>query len=65
MIEQTTDMIDLFEQMLLERAMQGYRPVLYISSPTDFQCSMMMLLPLKQEQRGASLSRQPALRAHC
>jgi len=39
--------IAILEQLLLERATKGFRPVLYISSPTDFQCSVLMLLPLK------------------
>lgn len=38
------DMIDLYEQMLYQRAIKGIRPVLYVSSFTDLECSMLMLL---------------------
>ena len=38
------DMVELFEQMLFQRAAQGIRPVLYVSSYTDLECSMLMLL---------------------
>jgi hypothetical protein len=31
------DLVVILEQLLLERAMKGSRPVLYISLPTDFQ----------------------------
>jgi hypothetical protein len=39
-----SDMIDLYEEMLYERAAKGIRPVLYVSSPRDFECSAIMLL---------------------
>jgi len=65
MIDPTSDMILLFEKMLLERAMQGFRPILYISSNTDLHCSVTMLLPPKQEQQMVALPRQHTLRAHC
>ena len=38
------DMVELFEQMLFQRASKGIRPVLYVSSYTDLECSMLMLL---------------------
>jgi hypothetical protein len=38
------DMIEVFEQMLYQRASKGIRPVLYVSSYTDLECSMLMLL---------------------
>ncbi|HVF91318.1 MAG TPA: hypothetical protein VNH22_14725 [Blastocatellia bacterium] len=38
------DMIEVFEQMLFQRASKGIRPVLYVSSYTDLECSMLMLL---------------------
>jgi hypothetical protein len=38
------DYIDLYEQLLYQRASMGIRPVLYISSQTDLECSMLMLL---------------------
>ncbi len=39
-----SDLIDMYEHMLFERAARGIRPVLYISSNKDLECSMMMLL---------------------
>ena len=44
-----SDTVDLYEQMLYERAVKGIRPLLYISSPTDLECSMLMLLDEAQE----------------
>ena len=38
------DLVGVFEEMLLQRAMRGIRPVLYVSSNTDLECSMLMLL---------------------
>lgn len=38
------DLLDLYEQMLFQRAVKGIRPVLYVSSYTDLECSMLMLL---------------------
>lgn len=38
------DLVDLFEQMLYQRAAKGIRPVLYVSSYTDLECNMLMLL---------------------
>jgi hypothetical protein len=37
-------MVDLYEEMLYERAAIGIRPVLYVSSHTDLECSVLMLL---------------------
>jgi hypothetical protein len=37
-------MVDLYEEMLCERAAIGIRPVLYVSSRTDLECSVLMLL---------------------
>jgi hypothetical protein len=54
------DMIDLYEQMLYQRAIKGIRPVLYVSSYTDLECSMLMLLDegpethLAEQQRSES-----------
>jgi hypothetical protein len=42
--EDGVDIIDIFEDMLCQRAMKGFRPVLYVSSFTDLECSMLMLL---------------------
>jgi len=38
------DVVDLVEEMLFQRASNGIRPALYISSYTDLECSMLMLL---------------------
>lgn len=38
------DLVDLVEDMLFQRASIGIRPLLYLSSYTDFDCSMLMLL---------------------
>ena len=38
------DMVDLVEEMLFQRASTGIRPLLYVSSYTDLECSMLMLL---------------------
>ena len=39
-----SDVVDLYEQLLYERAAKGIRPVLYVSSPKDLECSVIMLL---------------------
>jgi hypothetical protein len=46
MDEKTTEsgIVDLYEEMLYERAAIGIRPVLYVSSRTDLECSVLMLL---------------------
>ncbi|HEX8088822.1 MAG TPA: hypothetical protein VF762_08220 [Blastocatellia bacterium] len=50
------DMVELFEQMLFQRAARGIRPVLYVSSYTDLECSMLMLLD--EENQGRSSGQQ-------
>jgi len=42
--ETGVDIVDIFEDMLSQRAMKGFRPVLYLSTFTDLECSMLMLL---------------------
>lgn len=42
-------MVDLCEEMLYERAAKGIRPVLYLSSAKDLECSVVMLLNQAQE----------------
>jgi hypothetical protein len=46
MDERMTDlrMLDLYEEMLYERAAKGLRPVLYVSSRKDLECSVLMLM---------------------
>jgi hypothetical protein len=51
-------MVDLLEEMLFQRASSGIRPVLYLSSYTDLECSMLMLLDEANEVRW-STERQP------
>ncbi|PYP90284.1 MAG: hypothetical protein DMF61_00825 [Blastocatellia bacterium AA13] len=38
------DLVDILEEMLCQRAMKGYRPVIYMSSFIDLECNMLMLL---------------------
>ena len=51
MEQEITDsgVVDLYEEMLYERAAKGIRPVLYVSSSTDFECSALMLLDKRAE----------------
>jgi hypothetical protein len=46
-----SDIVDLYEEMLCERAAKGLRPVLYVSSATDFECNLLMLLDEAREGR--------------
>lgn len=46
-----SSMVDLYEAMLYRRAAVGIRPVLFISSHTDLECSVLMLLDEAPEQR--------------
>lgn len=55
------DMIELYEQMLFQRAAKGIRPVLYVSSYTDLECSMMMLLD-EENQCRASGQQEPVMK---
>ena len=43
-MEQDSEMVDLYEDMLSARAAKGIRPVLYISSCRDLECSLLVLL---------------------
>jgi len=58
-----TEMIDLMEEMLFQRAASGIRPVLYLSCYTDLECSMLMLLDDSGEARYSAeqlpIERQP------
>jgi len=51
------DIIDVYEQMLFQRAAKGIRPTLYISSYTDLECSMLMLLDEEDQQRASGRQR--------
>lgn len=56
-----SDVVDLYEEMLYERAAKGIRPVLYVSSHKDLECSVLMLLNEALEVQ-LSGRRQPAAR---
>lgn len=51
------DFLEVVEQMLYTRASNGIRPVLYMSSLTDFECSTLMLLEETQESGSAGRPR--------
>jgi hypothetical protein len=53
------DTIDLMEEMLFQRAASGIRPVLYLSSYTDLECSMLMLLDDTGEARWSTGQKPP------
>jgi hypothetical protein len=53
------DVVDLLEDMLFQRASSGIRPMLYVSSDIDFECSMMMLLDETGEGQW-SIEQRPA-----
>jgi hypothetical protein len=55
------DTVDLMEEMLFQRAASGIRPVLYLSSYTDLECCMLMLLDDTGEARW-SAEQTPAAR---
>lgn len=48
-----SDTVDLYEEMLYERAAKGIRPVLYVSSRKDLECGVVMLLDRPAELRFA------------
>ena len=60
-IEFAVDTVDLMEEMLFQRAASGIRPVLYLSSYTDLECSVLMLLDGAGEARW-STEHTPAAR---
>ncbi|HEY9231522.1 MAG TPA: hypothetical protein VIS78_05230 [Blastocatellia bacterium] len=51
------DIVDVYEQMLFQRAAKGIRPTLYVSSFTDLECSMLMLLDEEDQQRASGRQR--------
>jgi hypothetical protein len=51
------DMVDVYEQMLFQRAAKGIRPTLYISSYTDLECSLLMLLDEENQQHASGQQR--------
>ena len=54
------DIVDVYEQMLFQRAAKGIRPTLYVSSFTDLECSMLMLLDEENQQRASGQQRPVA-----
>ncbi|MGA9769084.1 MAG: hypothetical protein WBV94_08595 [Blastocatellia bacterium] len=54
------DIVELFEQMLFQRASKGIRPVLYVSSYTDLECSMLMLLDETREGHSSGIQQPVA-----
>lgn len=63
MEQEMTDsrMLDLYEEMLYERAAKGIRPMLYVSSPKDLECSVLILLDKSPEGKLAG-DQPPAAR---
>ena len=60
-LEFGADTVDLMEEMLFQRAASGIRPVLYLSSYTDLECSIIILLDNTGEARW-SAEQTPATR---
>ena len=50
-------MLDLLDEMLYARAAKGIRPMLYVSSAKDLECSVLMLLNAAPELRLAGRQR--------
>jgi hypothetical protein len=57
------DLPSLYEEMLLQRAMMGFRPVLYVSSNTDLECSVLMLLDESGAENDGGSTGSAALRS--
>ena len=55
-----SDVVDLYEDMLYTRAAKGIRPVLFVSSHKDLECSVLMLLDEAPETKLAG-RRQAAI----
>jgi len=56
----SSDMVDLYEEMLYERAARGFRPTLYISSATDLHCNLVMLLDNAWNRKVGAPEQRPA-----
>lgn len=56
-----SNMVDLYEEMLCARAWKGIRPLLYVSSTKDLECSVLMLLNEAPESKLAG-RKQPGRR---
>ena len=62
-MDQDSDMADLYEDMLSVRAAKGVRPMLYISSCTDLECSLLVLLGEAEGSRFVEPSPRPFKRS--
>lgn len=51
------DIIEVFEEMLSQRAMKGHRPFLFVSSFTDLECNLVMLLDESSDLVNSDLPR--------
>jgi hypothetical protein len=51
------DIIDIFEEMLSQRAMKGHRPFLFVSSFKDLECNLVMLLDAGSDLANSDLPR--------
>lgn len=51
------DIIDIFEEMLSQRAMKGHRPFLFVSSFIDLECNLVMLLDESSDLSSSDLPR--------
>ena len=51
------DLIDVFEEMLSQRAMKGHRPFLFVSSFKDLECNLVMLLDESSDLAGSDQPR--------
>jgi hypothetical protein len=59
-VKPDVDIVELFEQMLFQRASKGIRPVLYVSSYTDLECSLLMLLDETREGHSSGIQQPVA-----
>ena len=59
------NLVDLMEEMLFQRAASGIRPVLYVSSYTDLECSMLMLLDDTSEVNWSATRQAVAKQTGC
>lgn len=51
------DIIDIFEEMLSQRARKGHRPFLFVSSFMDLECNLVMLLDDSADLASSDLPR--------
>ena len=53
MEKEALDIVDLYEELLFKRAEMGYRPVIYISSECDLECSLIGMFELGDGSNGS------------